>query len=451
MSSCDQPAPRCYGGERIPTLAASTRERWLVAWGAMLFGYALCGKGFAYAGYPPIFVGEIVLTLGVFTAILFGRGRELFDSPLAWLVLCFAAWGLCRTLPYLSEYRADALRDAVLWGYGAFALLVPAIVMADPRSLVRLIAGYERLTRPLLLGVPIVTVLFRLFFYDHPVWPGSGVPVLQQKEGDVLVHMAGIAAFWMSGLARPAVRWPWVILLACNVAVMGAVDRAGFLSFAVVVALCAFCRPRHTLPLKLFALAATFILALWITNVRIEVPGGKGREISFDQFATNVASVAGDTGEHGMDSTKEWRLDWWQEILSYTLNGPYFWSGKGFGVNLADDDGFQVLSTGALRSPHNVHMTVLARMGVPGLVFWAMFLTGTAATTARSYRIAQRAGHDRWASVFLFLGAFTLACTVNASFDVFIEGPMGGIWFWSLLGLCLCSTWIYRTHPEVLE
>jgi len=25
----------------------------------------------------------------------------------------------------------------------------------------------------------------------------------------------------------------------------------------------------------------------------------------------------------------------------YTIHGRYFWTGKGFGVNLADDDGFR--------------------------------------------------------------------------------------------------------------
>ena len=45
---------------------------------------------------------------------------------------------------------------------------------------------------------------------------------------------------------------------------------------------------------------------------------------------------------------KNGRLDWWKEIVTYTINGKYFWTGKGFGVNLADDDGFQVLSSGTL-------------------------------------------------------------------------------------------------------
>ena len=28
-------------------------------------------------------------------------------------------------------------------------------------------------------------------------------------------------------------------------------------------------------------------------------------------------------------------------IIDYTVFGDYFWTGKGFGISLADDDGFQ--------------------------------------------------------------------------------------------------------------
>jgi hypothetical protein len=33
---------------------------------------------------------------------------------------------------------------------------------------------------------------------------------------------------------------------------------------------------------------------------------------------------------------------------------------------------------------------------------------------------------------------------VNASFDVFLEGPTGGIWFWSLFGLGIAALEIQR-------
>ena len=35
---------------------------------------------------------------------------------------------------------------------------------------------------------------------------------------------------------------------------------------------------------------------------------------------------------------------------------------------------------------------------------------------------------------------------IDASFDVALEGPMLGIWFWSLFGLGIASTMVYRAR-----
>jgi hypothetical protein len=38
---------------------------------------------------------------------------------------------------------------------------------------------------------------------------------------------------------------------------------------------------------------------------------------------------------------------------------------------------------------------------------------------------------------------YWLAFLVNASFDVFLEGPMGGVPFWLLMGLGFAATVVY--------
>ena len=64
-------------------------------------------------------------------------------------------------------------------------------------------------------------------------------------------------------------------------------------------------------------------------------------------------------------------------IINDTFHGPNFWTGRGFGLNLADEDGFagnDLRGTAPLRSPHNAHMTLLARAGVPGFFLWLLLL-----------------------------------------------------------------------------
>jgi O-antigen ligase len=104
----------------------------------------------------------------------------------------------------------------------------------------------------------------------------------------------------------------------------------------------------------------------------------------------------------------------------------------------------------SLRSPHNAHMTVLARMGAPGFGLWILLQLTWAAGIVRSYLHSRRRSDVRWQGVFFFLGTFWLAFLINASFDVFLEGPMGGIWFWTVFGVGAAAVWIYERAPEAM-
>jgi hypothetical protein len=69
---------------------------------------------------------------------------------------------------------------------------------------------------------------------------------------------------------------------------------------------------------------------------------------------------------------------------------------------------------------------------------------------ARAF-LRARATRDRgWESIFFFLAVFWIAFLINASFDVYLEGPMGGIWFWCVFGLGAGALWVYERHPEAI-
>ncbi len=196
---------------------------------------------------------------------------------------------------------------------------------------------------------------------------------------------------------------------------------------------------------------AVVAVLLWATNVSVPVPGGKGRVISFDQLMTNLTSTVSDSGNEGLDGNKEWRLNWWKEIRRYTLHGRYFWKGKGFGINLADDDGFQVLGDHSLRNPHSVHMTMLARGGVPMLCLWSGVQATYAGVVGLELLRARRARRPTWEALFFVLGVYWMAFLINASFDVYLEGPMGGIWFWTVYGTGIGAAMVHRRAPDALD
>jgi O-antigen ligase len=128
-------------------------------------------------------------------------------------------------------------------------------------------------------------------------------------------------------------------------------------------------------------------------------------------------------------------LRWWGAIINYTVFGEYFWTGKGFGINLADADGFQANEDRSLRAPHNSHMTALARMGVPGFLLWVLLQGAFGFGLLRSVLTNRRVGDANLAVVGAWILAYWVAMMVDTSFDPYLEGPQGGIWFWSLFGL----------------
>jgi hypothetical protein len=200
---------------------------------------------------------------------------------------------------------------------------------------------------------------------------------------------------------------------------------------------------------RALAVAAAVGLSIFLVAFALETqfpqPQATERSISARQIADNLVSIFGQGGDL-TESTKRWREDWWKVIRDDTVHGPHFWTGRGFGLNLAEADGF--LETGSdgppTRSPHSVHMTILARAGMPGLVLWTLFLASWLGILTGATVDARRRGQFEWAGLFLFVGCYVISIIINASFDVSIEGPAMGIWFWCLVGFGIGSVMVYR-------
>lgn len=229
-------------------------------------------------------------------------------------------------------------------------------------------------------------------------------------------------------------------LWCIGVTVVIAMSRAGMVALAVGV-LGAFVLRRSTRRLPFVGAAALFLIVLALVDPKI--PVGRGITVSVGQLTANAVSIAMDDTDLGtgqnLQGSKEFRLAWWQTIVDYTVHGRYFWDGKGFGVNLATDDGFQISTTESLRAPHNTHMTVLARMGVPGFTLWALVQLGFAFALARAFVRARREHMRFWQHVTGWILLVWTAMMINTSFDPYLEGPQGAIPFWALFGLGLAA------------
>ncbi|GGO39547.1 O-antigen ligase family protein [Deinococcus humi] len=416
--------------------------------GVSLVGYAFLGKGYSYIGVPPLFVGEMALAVGLLALWRVGTLGIRHYRGLLVLMGVFMLIGLLNTVPYIGVYKVDALRDGVTWAYAAFALIVAGLLLRLG-WLERVAQQYARLIPWFLAFAPVSVVIFKLFERSLPEWPGSGTPLLFPKGGDIAVHLAGIVAFLLLGLhqrfmpsekRRSWHEWLWWGLLLLGMLSIST-GRAALVTIGLSGLFIVLMRPRSGWgrPLYLVAVALTLLV---VTNFSVNL-GGR-RDISAESLLLNVQSITGDSGSDVREGTRTWRLNWWSDIVDYTVYGPYFWNGKGYGINLANSDGYQVERDQSLRNPHNGHMTFLARSGVPGFLAWVALQLAFAFSLLRAYTRARAARNTLWANLFLWIFAYWMAFLVNASFDVYLEGPQGGIWFWCLFGFGLAALETYR-------
>ena len=428
-------------------------DRFLGFFALVLGGYAIGSKGFAYVGVSPIYIGEVSLLFGLVALWHTHTIRQLLRLPVVALLCLFMLIGAFRTLPFVPAYGLDALRDGVLWGYATFSFVLAGVLYSRHERLWYLVSCYRRFIPVFLVAAPIVwlTTIFldslaRWVGTSVPMWPGTQVPIVNAKAGDLLVHLGGAAAFMTVGLAGN-VRKSRIALLGLGVALTG-LSRGGLLAFSLAFLFAFATRPRSRSAWALVTLFVAAAVFLAVTDLRLRYPGND-REVSFQQFTERFVSTAGGSGGQDLENTKSWRLAWWGTIVGYTILGDNRWAGKGYGINLATDDGFQVTDDDSLRSPHNATMTILARSGVIGLMAWLALLGTWSLTLVRAMIDARRRQDQPWAALFAFLLAYLMALFINASFDVYLEGPVGGIWFWSIFGIGIGATLIYRRLGEL--
>jgi len=449
-------------GERefMPIGRPSLQWLWLKALLFVLFGLSLLGKGFAY-----LFLGEMVLALGFLIFLQSRRVMLAFADPVLLLWVIFAFWGFCRTVPFLSKYGIDAIRDSVLWSYGVFALLIVAFVN-DSSQISRALNTYRKVLRWYLPMVPILLIVGVWFVEEIPTLPwGDHIRIIWLKPGEAAVHLAGTAVFGLLFRERRAgsqkrdlsifgfVRFAgWS--LAALIAMFG--TRGGLIAVLVPLMVVSAVRVR-SVGVKVVALATIVIfLALPILELNlIKVKIGGRRTFSSDQLVKNIESIVVTKGSSssGLEATKAWRLIWWQKIIRYTVFGPYRWTGKGFGVNLAAQDGPPGITSEdyALRSPHNGSMTVLARMGVPGILIWAALNFVFAFRLILGYRRATLSGSRFWSALDLWILCYWLASLIYSCFDVYLESPQGGIWFWSIIGFGVAALRVQAYEARQLK
>jgi hypothetical protein len=431
-------------------------DRYLAFLAIVLLGYAVMGKGFAYVGFPPLYVGEIAFLSGIIVFLRTGASVGALATLPAVLLAALTALVLARTLPFLGLYGFDSLRDSTVVIYGGFAFIVIGLLLEDARRIDLVLRHY----RIMLASLPAIFVVLLLNKYWEEYIPQltGTVPILNLGPSVVGSHLVGLMVFALIGYRKVSVAW--VLVWFATLALVSATNRGAMLSVVLPITFAMLMLGRFRLMLTTVGVGlALFTALLTLESIFGEYNEAKQsweRPVSAHQIVENAASVIGQQSGQQGEGTKKWRERWWDTIIQDTIHGPNFWTGRGFGLNIAEEDGFAGPDRGATgenraltRSPHNVYMTLLARAGIPGLVLWALVLVSWFGMMMKAILTARARGHKQWADLFLFIGCYAAAIVINATFDVVLEGPVQGIWFWCLFGFGVGSVMIYRAQPFI--
>ena len=451
-----EPPPNRIAGNL--SVVAVSRARQPLDWGdaylhllcTVLAGYALFGKGFAYVGYPPLLIGEVTMIFGLVVIYRSGCGLAIFASLPSIILAALLLFVVAKVFIAIGFYGLDAVRDGVIVIYGLYAFAVTALLLEKPERFEWIIQTYSGFAwfYGLLGGtVYYITSLGQLAL---PVWPLSGIPIVYVRLGEAAVHLSAAAVFVLLGLRKVHPLWAVVMIIGI---ILISPSRGGMLACVVPIVIAAILGGQIKRLGRILLFGGALFAFAYAAGVDIPVvsPAGidGGRKIGVEQIIDNIESIMGSGDAGNLEGTKEWRLYWWRTIVDYTFNGPYFWTGKGFGMSLAETDGFagaEELKEGraVTRSPHNAHLTMLARAGVPGLALWIAALCAWFGMVVRNIVLARKRGDTRWANIFIWIGCYVTSILIDASFDVALEGPMLGIWFWALFGLGMGASMIYR-------
>lgn len=403
--------------------------------------YAAFGKGFAYAGWPPIFVGEVLMAVVIAAslrpqaAIPYNAAAAVTAVLIAFGAVQLAVDRLDGAVPLLETLRGLAPLYYSVYGFGTYMLLRAYEQRIGRAAALAVVERAVIAAAPWVMGV--VTVLATLLLVEPralPTWPKSGVPLLLSKPWDLAVTLVLFAPFIFMRQRRPAFAGPQLVLITlwCSSAVVISFRSRGAL-LALVAGLFIL-QPHVTRILKGIMVVTPIVLLLYVTGISVEVGY---REISYEALGDAVASVlgGGSDDEVGGDyvATTEWRSEWWRAIWADVSEERMLLHGHGWGDNLAIRYGIASHTAAddprALRVPHNIFLSLAGRAGLAVAV--GLVVVVPVLTIGRTFRRQPDQPTPR--TVEAARGGVVAALVASLT-DVFLESPQGGIITWSLLG-----------------
>ena len=402
----------------------------------ILAGYFIGNRGFAQLmPIPnlPLLPAEAALALLV--GLLFlerAKGNSLlpiFDSIGAF-ILVWIIFGAGRFVLDFRVYGVTALRDFAMVYYGVFYFAARMIVVNEAEA-AESFMKVLRVSAVIMGGLFLITQYFPELVFEYLLF--RGVPLVFYKH-DLVGLFAAI------GIVLQFLRWEEkrrmlnLIAAAFLLVVLISTDnRAALVGLAAATGWVALAG-RWRLPVSLIGgglLVA--LLTIFVTHLQ----NNSWRDtplLEVYEAAASIVDTSGDgsysgEGTFNKGDNNTFRLVWWRLVWEETWHAsPLF--GMGFGYDIAAQfqrEYFADISTDFnARSPHNIFLTIFSRMGFVGLLAFGSMVVIMAFRTWHVTQSGELLALGAWAAAWVLLA--------GATFGVVLEGPMGAVVFWVLLG-----------------
>jgi hypothetical protein len=386
--------------------------------------YVFLNKGVAYT-----YLVEALWLFGILLLLMHRKKVELIWNKTTKLILFFIAISFIYILRGVTKYDIiDLIRDSFIFQYGWFVFIL--FLFKEKLEIIWETLFYIYKWFPFVALLNFILQYFAPFF--ETVTPFGGIPILLYKNGDMGVQLLISTLLLLYTFENKTLKWRVLLslVIALDFLILASYSRSGIVAFLASM-LCFIyfnkdiqLQSRVRLLIKYLPIILLIVTPIYI-NIKV-AENFQGRAVGLEQIKNNFSSIVGGTTDATSENNVVWRLVWWAKILDYSLTSPNFFIGKGLGMNLATDDDIITLDD-SLRSPHNFHLNIMSRFGVLVFMIWMYFLIQLLKPLFKKQLQGER----------LLIGCILLAFLLNASFDVFLEGPMGAFPFWTWLGLYL--------------
>ena len=388
--------------------------------------YVFLNKGVAYT-----YLVEVLWLFGILLLLMDRKKVEFIWNKTTKLILFFIAISFVYILRGFTKYDLiDLIRDSFIFQYGWFVFIL--FLFKDKLEQIWEALFFIYKWFPFIALLNFILQYFVPFF--ETVTPFGGIPILLYKNGDMGVQLLISTLLLLYTFEKKPLKWRVLLslVIVLDFLILASYSRSGIVAFLTSM-LCFIyfnkdiqLQSRVRLLLKYLPIILLIVTPIYI-NIKV-AENFQGRSVGFEQIKNNFSSIVGGTTDATSEDNVIWRLVWWAKIIDYSFTSPNCFIGKGLGMSLATDDDIITLDE-TLRSPHNFHLNIMARFGVLIFLIWTYFLV----------QILKPVFKKQLDGKGLLIGCIILAFLINASFDVFLEGPMGAFPFWTWIGLYLLT------------